>query len=110
MHAYGFSNNLGAWRSGQFRSGCALVAPQTVEEEEEEKPEDVVIAGKGHLAHNCWQGKGKGKGKGQQWGWQGKGVNEVDYSYGEAEAVAEVKIGGVWMIAEIGKKKKLANR
>ena len=63
---------------------------------------------KGHLANSCWQGKGKGKGKGQQWGWQGKGVNEVDYSYGEAEAVAEVNIGGVWMIAEVGKNKKVS--
>ena len=69
---------------------------------------------KGHLANSCWQGKGwpkgdvKGKGKGQQWGWQGKGVNEVDYSYGEAEAVAEVNIGGVWMIAEVDKKKKVS--
>jgi len=70
---------------------------------------------KGHLASNC-----KGKGKGQQWGWQGKGswpgkggwqgkgVNEVDYGYEKAEEVAEVNIGGVWMIAEVGKKKKVS--
>ena len=63
---------------------------------------------KGHLANSCWAGKGKGKGKAQQWGWQGKGVNEVDYSYGEAEAVAEVNIGGVWTIAEIGKNNKVS--
>jgi hypothetical protein len=68
---------------------------------------------KGHLAHNCWQ-KGKGKGI-QQWGWQGKGswqgkgVNEIDYGY-EAEAVSEVNIGGVWMIAEVGKNKKVSKQ